>query len=387
MHIPRLSSVLTLSLLSSALVIAPSAEAARCRAENCPEPPEPKEPKEPKEVQEPDYHPEQQSHPQYGYGDSQKPTSCPAVAPAQNIHWAFQKSGDFGNEEFGAGYEISVGIDGVAGSGSVPATLDATGKLRASGTLFHHTAEIARVEAIGHAVSQGGATGSVLVRLGGYDLFKESRAVTLTPALNWQRDFFNFQTTIVIGPVPVSIGAGAGGNVGFSAALGFNTNGVGLTARPYANVYATASAGVGVFGFGAGIDGNLTLLEAAAPATATAQLTQNGGVNYALGLDLELAALSGRLNAYVEGFGTRHRMQIASWSAPLKTTIPVFRITNCQSQLLAPPCGDNICVAGETPTSCPADCHAPAPQPGPTEPPPNDDPTPSICKRKPWMCE
>lgn len=194
-------------------------------------------------IDEPPLDPNPAPHPEYGYNGTPRPSVCATIAPAESWMVGVKKAQDFGNGTFGAGYELFLGIEGKAASGSRPSEVNAGGRARASVTFFHQSTQIALLEAMGHATSGKEATADITVNIVGIDVYKLQRQV----ALNWkvwrvQQDFFNVQASIQVGPIPVVLGVGAGGVAGVDVNVPFTTNSIGLQARPYANVYASRRA-------------------------------------------------------------------------------------------------------------------------------------------------
>lgn len=175
----------------------------------------------------------------------------------------------------------------------------------------------------------------------GKEVFDEKKNVSLTKAWEpspWGKTLVlpkpKPQIHIQAGPVPVTGSAWAelflGTKLGVDGHPGSCANGSAILAKasigPTARLGAAAQAGVGISGIAsAGIRGYLDLVEVGLPFTASLGKKPQG-IGFSGGLDMTLAAMSGRLALYIEYLIGEDEFEIVSWKGIGPETVTLFEL-------------------------------------------------------------
>jgi hypothetical protein len=141
----------------------------------------------------------------------------------------------------------------------------------------------------------------------------QSKSTAFKAGWSVERTLATASSTVMLGPVPVTVEASAVGKLGIDFDLTLGTAQVQGGATPYAGVDGVFSAGIGVKGFSGGVEGELLLVQISTPATATVAF--QGGKSFAWNADLDLViqALDGSVSLYGEAGPFRGTVEIFSW--------------------------------------------------------------------------
>ena len=255
----------------------------------------------------------------------------------------------YGDSRFNVGYEYGAhwGVRDVAGGRELcRANLGTGGHFLAYGTVFGHRFDVIHARALAetrgesvHAEARAVLLGIELVNVR-HDVplrFNLVQSPQHTGTLGGRFWFW-------LGPIPISVAAGISGTVGLTAALesridrdctyGYLDVGVQGRVEPFARLRAYAEAAVDIFIAAVGIRGELTLLEAGLPLTASLSLHlddpdfRRASLRVSTGLSARLSTLSGALMVFGRlGFCPlcwTGEGQIASWPG-LRWSVNVLR--------------------------------------------------------------
>lgn len=247
-----------------------------------------------------------------------------------DLHKEWTKSDKFGDDNFGAAYNVGASITGRRDG------LAIEGHLQADALLFGDDKDIVTATASAEGAVVGrSAKENIDVFVLGRNIFHHSRAtgtsdgggVPFGYSHKWDVTFFNASKRFMVGPVPVKVKGTANG----SASINFNSNigvfAVDASLTPAAEAYASASASADILLAEAGVDGTVTLVKASVPTTGNLNLT-TAGLAYKLDSDLALNYLQGRMNLFAKLLGKRHEKKIADWSGTTRN-IAISHETGC----------------------------------------------------------
>ena len=303
---------------------------------------------------------------------------CPTPSPTTSWDRVFSKSGDFGNDYFGAGYWA--GLTFSSRPGATPSSDSFTGEalFRAYVTVFSSDFELARIRGTAGLVGTQGSA-SYIVRVLGADVRSGSASGNLTGNPTYEATFLQKSSpTIWLGPLPVTFKGSVNGSVGVDYRAEYAMSTISLNAKPKARLYATATASVDAWLASAGVTGTVTLVQAELPSRADVVVGPTA-LAYGMKSSFVLTSLSGRIDAWAHVPGHTWRTELASWDPLFSGTYTITNLNSCQNPIVRPSCGNLVCETAENHDNCPSDCAAPPP-------PPPDPAPPAYCESKPWMC-
>lgn len=288
--------------------------------------------------------------------------SCGSSGAALAWSYAYKKSENVGNKKFGAGYsgEISFGAGPIYANGEA--------SVSAHASLFGKRVEIALVDLKGSITGDSPLTAEIKAL--GKDLYvypaqdkkKNNNAGAPPPTtpthtgtdwtwpkssnpgkfdsntLTYTQTFFTEKEVIFLFGVPVTITGTITGQLGIIASVDSAGDTLAFNATPWVGATATCDAalggGKGAFKLTAGVEGALNLFTASLPTTATISPYTNH-VNYTLNSDFTLAALDGKIDAYLKVrlkpfFKKKFKTTLTKWSGPT-TTLHLFHHNGCMS--------------------------------------------------------
>jgi hypothetical protein len=310
------------------------------------------------------------------------PTACPSDPKAFSWSDTWESSGDYGNDTFGAGYDLMLDVFSHAGAGTDPSYAGSFVSARGLATLFGRDVTLVSVLDDVQIDGNVGFNGGSIAVLG-QDIYQWSQKGTLAGTKSWTQSIFSASTTITLGPVPVTFSAGANGTFGYTYSMVDSGNTITGKFEPTAGLNAVVSASVSLVFASAGVEGQLNLVHFDMPSTAVVTLLPTD-FSYKVDADLTITSLSGEVDAFATLLGDKWTLTLASWSPLLSATIPLIHTNNCTNTLPQTKCGDGVCGGNESYSNCAADC--PQPLPVTSGPVISDNGPPTFCQLHPTRC-
>ncbi|HYH99677.1 hypothetical protein [Hyalangium sp.] len=248
-------------------------------------------------------------------------------------------SDSFGNSNFGASYEYGAGWEFNTTTGVLGVCTDFDARLyayfEANARAFSLSREIVYASAEGTATS-GQLSYEVLVRVLGADVYHPSgtypTSFSVTKGDEIRQTFARATARFMVLAIPVSVSAGISGEVGIDATLSGNfVSGCKFKLsgelEPYARLDAFAEAAVDVVIAAVGVRGDLSLIRAELPYTAslyvyldTASSPSRLMTELESVLQLKLSTLDGRIVVFARAFGHTAEKELASFDGLSSTT-------------------------------------------------------------------
>jgi hypothetical protein len=247
--------------------------------------------------------------------------------------------GDFGDGNFGAGYEYAGGWEFISTPMGESCEAHARifafilAKARVFGTeheVFHARAEAGTVNGAFHYLA--------FVRVLGVDQYHEEDTVPLRfnfgDSLKHEQELFHAETYITVAAVPLHVVGAAVGSIGLDYGLdgGFkslceiNLHG---NVRPWGKLDGRAIVEVDLLVASAGVEGSVTLLDAQLPFDAEIAVFLDPTMSDLMfrldaDLDLTVSTLNGRVVVFVDGFwGRIAEAELAAFSGP-RLNVPLL---------------------------------------------------------------
>jgi hypothetical protein len=292
--------------------------------------------------------------------------------PVSTLTRSVGAADDFGNNDFGAGYDVGASISGYRGlvpgsvdlltalaiiggcneagyDTSVPGAmieclsdpafcadypsvcalpkadiLEAEGHLNADARLFGIQKSIVDIRGEAKSVVGHSAHSSLHYYVLGAQTFDLDEDGPLTHDILESRQLFSASKSYGVGPVNVDLNFKVMGELGVHLEAGATLSGLEMGVTPHAKAWGVATASVNLAVARGGVTASLTFLEADVP-TSGALLPGPlpGRFNWSIDSDLELQTLAGNVQLWGKWIGGEtHYLTVASWPG-LSTTIPL----------------------------------------------------------------
>ncbi|MFB1485108.1 hypothetical protein [Corallococcus sp. RDP092CA] len=238
---------------------------------------------------------------------------------------SYQRTELFGNNIFGAGYNVSAAITATPATSTTAKKQEALTEGRVHGTAFNIQKELVRGRATVCGQQGGCNSGNAALYAMGAMIWSTSLAGNFAPTpINWSRSFFSVSKTFMVGPVPLTVKASLTGGVTMRVNGQVNPLVAALTgaAGGFANVVASAAVNVAIASFG--VTGSLRLINATVEALASLDWSLCMA-SWRLKASLNLNALSGTLTGFVKikllFFKKTWNVTIANWSGIVRNLV------------------------------------------------------------------
>jgi hypothetical protein len=297
----------------------------------------------------------------------------PPPAPVGPVTHTIGLDDDFGNDDFGAGYDVGASISGyrsvvpgaltplaalavvgicqnagydMSAPGSIAAcasnatvcasypavcalpltdVLEAEGHLDADARLFGIEKSLVDIHGEAKSVVGHSAHSSLHYYVLGAQTYDLEEDGPLTYDTAESRQLFSATKSYGVGPVSVSLNFKVMGELGVHIEAGATLSGLEMGVTPHARAWGVATATVNVGVAQGGVTANLTFLEAHLPTSGSLLPgTQAGSFVWSIDSDLELQTLAGNVELWGRRIGGQtHYLTVASWPG-LATTIPLL---------------------------------------------------------------
>jgi hypothetical protein len=200
----------------------------------------------------------------------------------------------------------------LAGTSGTKMTAQAYLKMWA--TLFGLEKEIVNLFANGTSIYGDSATGNFGAYFIGQKVLYGTMNVPLSTSKKWTKTFFDKGKTFWVGPFPVSVEGSIKGWVQLLLAGGPEMDGVRVGFEPSGGIDGVLKAYVGAFGAGAGVKGTLNVIDVETPVAAGLVRKSSGAVGLALEVGVDLSALAGKVEVFVDYLFDTWTKKIFDWS-------------------------------------------------------------------------
>ncbi|QSQ17931.1 hypothetical protein [Myxococcus landrumensis] len=238
---------------------------------------------------------------------------------------SYQRTELFGNNIFGAGYNVSAAITATPATSTTEKKQEAFTEGRVHGTAFNIPKELVRGRATVCGQQGGCNSGSAALYAMSSMIWSTNLTGNFaTTPINWSRSFFSVSKTFMVGPVPLTVKASLTGGVTMRVNGQVNPllAAVTGTVGGFANVVASAAVNVAIASFG--VTGSLQLINA----SVAPQASLDWGLcmaSWQLKAPLNLNALSGTLTGFVKikllFFNKTWNVIIANWSGIVRNLV------------------------------------------------------------------
>lgn len=297
----------------------------------------------------------------------------PPAVPVGPVTHTIGLDDDFGNDDFGAGYDVGASISGyrsvvpgalngiaalavlgicqnagydptapgsIAACASDPAVcasnpavcalpmadfLEAEGHLDADARLFGIEKSLVDIHGEARSVVGHSAHSSLHYFVLGAQTFDLEEDGPLTYDTSESRQLFSASKSYGVGPVSVQLNFKVMGELGVHMEAGATLSGLEMGVTPHARAWGVATATVNLLVARGGVTANLTFLEAHLPTSGSLLPgTQAGTFGWSIDSDLELQTLAGNVQLWGNRiWGDVHYLTVANWPG-LATTIPLI---------------------------------------------------------------
>jgi hypothetical protein len=254
-------------------------------------------------------------------------------ADSRRFNWTESRA--FGNERWGAGYDLAASTAVTQTAGRIQSAAGAT--FSSWGKVFGNYFRVVDLTTSAFGLAQTGSAGraglTYQVYVGGQ---LRKTGTTVGGDYKFKKNVYDMDTVTIgeytkdftVGWVPVTVTAALYLGAGIDLSGRIWTDGLDVSVIPNAGLYVTARGGVGWSGFSGGVYvDELSLLEASLPVTTQARwavnIDQNGqcvaSVSPSINLDLKLTTLSGSIGIYWDSWFYSDSTEIAKWDGYSRT--------------------------------------------------------------------